>query len=109
MIPAERWARRYFPRGAVNAKPRADIRKDMAMDGFIIADRTFRNKIKKAVRKKKLLVCSTSQGGYYIPQSDEDMAISRREDNSRIHQLIADREAKDAMWREKKRKSTSTF
>jgi hypothetical protein len=92
---------RYIPHGFINAKPRKDILAEMARDGFIISDRAFRAAVKKAVRNKEALICTTAHGGYYIPVTAEDLEISLREDNSRISKLIADREAKRAMARER--------
>ena len=91
----------YIPHGFANAKPRKEILEEMARDGFTIDDREFRRQIKKLVKNKEALICSSAHGGYYIPVTAEDMEISRREDNSRISKLIADREAKDAMARER--------
>lgn len=90
----------YIPRGLSNARPRKDIIKHMAQDGFTISDRAFRREIKRLVTEKKELICTTAHGGYYIPLSMAEVEFSLREDNSRISKLIADREAKRAMARE---------
>jgi hypothetical protein len=87
----------YIPSGFSNAKPRKDILAEMAKDGFIISDRAFREGVKRAVRKKEAIVCTSSNGGYFIPESQEDIDINSREINSRISKLIADREAVKSM------------
>lgn len=87
------WVKDYIPEGADNAKPRKEIQAEMAADGFVISDRTFREDLKKAVQKKEIMVCSTVHGGYYRPRNKEDVEINTREINARIHKLIASREA----------------
>ena len=87
----------YIPHGAANAKPRKEIIKDMALDGFKISDRAFRNTINRMILDKDALICTTSHKGYYIPDTPEDVEINTRECNSRISKLIARREAVKTM------------
>ncbi len=91
----------HIPKGLMYAKPRKEIIADMAKDGFIISDRAFRSGIKRLVKSKQELICTTVHGGYYVPVTLDEVEISLREDNSRIHHLVADREAKRAMAMER--------
>ena len=90
----------YIPYGVENAKRRAVIIEEMAVDGFIICDAHWRKIVKKKLRDKESLICSTSHGGYYRPRNDHDLVVTVREDDSRISRLIADREAKISMAEE---------